>query len=76
MSDHTIAVICVFKIFFCVVLCTLATSSLISSASVKSMLFPSLLVPYLCMKCSLGVSNFLEEISSLSHLLFSFVSLH
>ena len=28
------------------------------------------------MKCSLGISNFLEEISSLSTLLFSFTSLH
>ena len=29
-----------------------------------------------CMKCSLGISNFLEEIFSLSHLLFSSISLH
>ena len=28
------------------------------------------------MKCSLGISNFLEEISSLSHSLFSSISLH
>ena len=31
---------------------------------------------HLCMKCSLGISDFLEEISSLSHLLFSSISLH
>ena len=31
---------------------------------------------HLCMKCSLGVSNFLEEISSLSHSIFSSISLH
>ena len=31
---------------------------------------------HLCMKCSLGISNFLEEISSLSHSLFSAISLH
>ena len=39
---------------------------LISSASVRSIS----LLPYrahLCMKCSLGISSFLEEISSLSH---------
>ena len=28
------------------------------------------------MKCSLGICNFLEELSSLSHLLFSSISLH
>ena len=39
---------------------------LISSASVRSR--PSLLYrAHLCMKCSLGISDFLEEISSLSH---------
>ena len=41
---------------------------LISSASVKSIPFLSFTEPtHLCMKCSLGISNFLEEISSLSH---------
>ena len=48
---------------------------LISSASVRSRPF-LLYWAHLCMKCSLGLSNFLEEISSLSHLLFSFISLH
>ena len=39
---------------------------LISSASVRST--PSVLYwAHFCMKCSLGISNFLEEISSLSH---------
>ena len=38
---------------------------LISSASVRSI--PFLYCAHLCMKCSLGISNFLEEISSLSH---------
>jgi len=39
---------------------------LISSASVRSL--PSILYwAHLCMKCSLGISNFLEEISNLSH---------
>ena len=39
---------------------------LISSASVRSIPFLSFIEP-ICMKCSLGNSNFLEEISSLSH---------
>ena len=40
---------------------------LISSASVKSIPFLSFIVPHLFMKYSLRVSNFLEDISSLSH---------
>ena len=48
---------------------------LISSASVRSLLFivPILSVLYcahLFMKCSLGISNFLEDISSLSYSIF------
>ena len=39
---------------------------LISSASVRSISFLFFIVP-LCMKCSLDISNFLEEISSVSH---------
>ena len=31
---------------------------------------------HLCLKCSLGISNFIEEISILSYLLFSSISLH
>ena len=40
---------------------------LISSASVRSLPFLSFYRVHVCMKCSLGISNFLEEISSLSH---------
>ena len=40
---------------------------LISSASVRPIPFLSFYCAHLCMKCSLGISNFLEEISSLSH---------
>ena len=40
---------------------------LISSASVRSIPFLSFYCAHLCMKSSLGNSNFLEEISSLSH---------
>ena len=66
MSDHTIVIIWVMKIFFysSVYSCYLF---LISSASVRSIPFLSLFYAHLCMKCSLGISNFLEEISSLSH---------
>ena len=39
----------------------------ISSASVRSIPFLSFVWAHLCMKCSLCISNFLEEISSLSH---------
>ena len=40
---------------------------LISSASVRSMPFLSFIVPIFTWKYSLGISNFLEEISSLYH---------
>ena len=40
---------------------------LISSASVRSRPFLFLYQAHLCMKCSLGISNFLEQISHLSH---------
>ena len=72
MNDHTIVVISVIKIFF---VCSSMYSYhlfLISSASVRSLVFivPILSVSYcahLCMKCSLAISDFLEEISSLSY---------
>ena len=44
-----------------------------SSASVRSITLSVLYRAHLCMKCCLGISNFLEEISSLSH---SVVFLH
>ena len=40
---------------------------LIASASVRSIPFLSFIEPMFCMKCSLVISNFLQEISSLSH---------
>ena len=43
---------------------------LISSASVRSIQFLVLYWAHLCMKCFLGSSNFLDEISSLSHSIF------
>ena len=42
---------------------------LISSASIRSIPF-LFYCAHLCMKCSLGIYNFLEEISSLSHSIF------
>ena len=44
---------------------------LVSSASVRSILFSVLYCAHLCMKCSFGISNFLEEISSLPHYIVS-----
>ena len=49
---------------------------LISSASVSSIFFSVLYCAHLCMKCSLGISNFLEKISRLSHSIILFYSLH
>ena len=49
---------------------------LIPSASVRSIPFLSFFRAHLCMKCSLCISNFLEEISSLPVLLFFSISLH
>ena len=45
---------------------------LISSASVRSIPFV-FYCAHLCMKCSLGISNFLEEISRLSNSIISFM---
>ena len=54
------------KNFFVLFFCVFLPSLLIYSASVRSM--PTVLYrAHLCMKCSFGISNFLEEISSLSH---------
>ena len=63
------------KIFLVQFFCVFFHLFLISSASVRSIPFLSFMSfhAHLCMKCSLGVSNFLEEISSLSH---SVVFLH
>ena len=55
------------KIFLCSSSVYSCHLFLISSASVRSIPFPILYWAHLCMKCSLGISIFLEEISSLSH---------
>ena len=49
---------------------------LISSSSVRSTPFLSFIVSIFCMKCSLGISNFLEEISRLFHSIVFLCSLH
>ena len=71
MSDHIVVIIWVVKLFLyssSVYSCYLF---LISSASVRSIPFFVLYCAHLCMKYSLSnilkYSNFLEEISSLSH---------
>ena len=70
--DHTFVVIWVMKIFFFFFF--LYSSSvhschlfLISSASVRSIPFLFFYCAHLCMKYSLGISNFIEVISSPSH---------
>ena len=75
MYDHTSAAIQVIKIFlhcFSVYPCHLF---LISAASVRSIWFLSFIMPILH-EMFPWISNFLEEISSLPHLLFSSISLH
>ena len=67
----------VIKVFSCIVhLCILVTSSWYLLLLLGPYHFYPLLCPYLCMKYSLSISNFLKEISSLSHsivLLYFFV---
>ena len=76
VSDHTIVIIWVVKIFFvqffCIFLPPLLSTFCFCSVHTTSALYCA----PLCMKCSLGISNFLEEIYSLSYLLFSSISLH
>ena len=74
-SRQTIIVIPVIKIFFCIVLCILATSSyslLLPLGAYISVLYCA----HPCMKCSLGISSFLEEPLVFPILLFSSISLH
>ena len=76
MSDHTIVIIWVVKVFFCIILlCILATSSLYLLLLLGPYHFCPLFA-HLCMKSSLGISNFLEEISSLSHYIVFFYFFH
>ena len=69
--EHTIMVILVIETFsvqFCIFLPPL----LLLQGPYISILYCA----HLCVECSLGISSFLEEISSLFHLLLSSVSLH
>src|SRR5574340_580771 len=67
VSDHTIVIIWVVKIFFvqffCVFLLPLLNIFCFCQVHTISVLYRA----HLCMKCSLVISNFLEDISSLSH---------
>src|SRR5574337_654337 len=67
MSDHTIVIFWVVRIFFvqffCVFLPPLLNIFCFCSVHTISVVYRA----HLCMKCSLGISNFLEELSSLSH---------
>ena len=66
MSNNTIIVLWVIMIFLYSSSLSSCHLFLISSALLIPYVFCPLLCPS-CMKYSLGVSNFLEEISSLSH---------
>ena len=61
--QNIISLICVFVQFFCVFLPTLLNIFCFCYIHNISVHYRA----HLCMKCSLGISNFLEEISSLSH---------
>ena len=61
-----------FEYFFCVFLPSLFNIFSLCYVCTTSILYCA----HLCMKCVIGVSNFLEEISSLSHFITSSVSWH
>ena len=53
--------------FFCIVFCVFLSPLLNIFCFCQVHTISVLYWAHLCMKCSLGISNFLEEISSLSH---------
>src|SRR5574342_46341 len=70
MSDHTIMIIWVMKIFFVQFFCVFLPPLLNIFCFCQVHTISVLYCAHLCMKCSLGISNFLEESSSLSHSIF------
>ena len=66
-------IICVFLleekqlIWKCILLLFWDISRAKGSSSLINIFLPLLLFSHMCMKCSLGISNFLQEIASLSH---------
>ena len=67
MSDHTIVIIWVVKLFFVQFFCAFLPPLLLLLGPYH---FCPLLSPF-CMKCSLGISNVLAEIFRLSHFVVS-----
>ena len=67
VSDHTIMVIWVIKTFFCIFLLCILTHLLSLFCFCWVLTVSDLYYAHPCIKCSLNISNFLEEISSLSH---------
>ena len=67
MSDHTIMVIWVIKTFFIQFFCVFLLPLLNLLCCCYGLTVSVLDSAHLCMKCSHGISDFLEEISSLSH---------
>ena len=76
MSDHTIVVIWVMKIFFCMVLLLYSCHLLISSASVRSISFLSFFVPIFAWNVPFLSLIFLKRSLVFTILLFSSISLH
>ena len=67
MSDHSIVIIWVVKIFFIQLFCVFLPPLLSIFCLCKICTISVLYCSHLCMKCSLGISNFPEEMPSLSH---------
>ena len=67
LSDHTIMIIWVMKIFFVQVFCVFLPPLLNVFCFCWVHTISVLYCAHLCMKISLGISNFLEESPSLSH---------
>ena len=76
MSDHTIVIILVMKIFFVQFFCVFLPPLLISSASVRSRPFLSLIEPIFAWNVPLVSLIFLKRFLVFPILLFSSVSLH
>src|SRR5574342_158432 len=67
MSDHTILIIWVVKLFFVQFFCVFLPSLLNIFCFFWVHTIYVLYRAHLCMKCSFGISDFLEEILNLSH---------
>ena len=76
VSDHTIVIIWVMKIFFVELFCVFLPPFLISFASVRSILFLSFIQPIFAWNVPLVTLIFLKRSLVFAILLFSFISFH